>query len=286
MSSPLKQFLKQHDWPQVLCLQEVKIDPTDSVAKAAVEKTANGSEEPSYIAHFSLPRDKHNARGWGGKVYGVCTLLRTDITATSTTREVDWDLEGRVLITTFEEWKLVVINGYWVKGTMNPYRDSSTGAVVGTRHDWKRAFHSRTLGGVQRAENQGYNVVLVGDMNVARDAMDGYPGIRLGKEPVINQRDFNAKFFDDEDGMRGVDTWRHLHGEKRGYTSHGESAEEWGRSCDRVDLGIVSRSLVEKSALVGAGIWESVEERGGSEHVPIEVVINVGVMGSQGESSI
>lgn len=284
--SPLRQFLKRHNWPQVLCLQEVKIAPTDSTAKTAVEKAANGSEGPSYKAHFSLPRDKHNARGWGGKVYGVCTLLRSDIPVASTTREVDWDLEGRVLITTFEGWKLVVVNGYWVNGTTNPYRDSRTGVVVGTRHDRKRHFHSLMLEEVKGLEAEGYGVLLIGDMNIARSPHDGYPGIRLVKEHVTNRRDFNAKFFDDEDGMKGVDTWRHVHGEMRGYTYHGESAEEWGRNCDRVDLGILSRAFVERGALVGAEIWESVEERGGSDHVPLEVVLDIGVLGKDTRTTI
>lgn len=276
LQSPLRSFLKRHSWPAMLCLQEVKISPKDEATKRAVFKAANdsSSDGPLYQAHFSLPRDKHNAKGFGGKVYGVCTLIRDDLPPDSKTTEVDWDLEGRVLVTTIDDWKLVVINGYWVNGTTNPYRDSESGEVTGTRHDRKRLFHSLMLEEVQLHENNGFNVVLVGDMNIARTPIDGYPGIRLGLEHVKNRADFNAKFFDDEKGMRGIDTWRHVRGDKRGFTYHGEPAEEWGRSCDRVDLGIVSRGLVGNGALVDAEIYENVDERGESDHCPLSVVLN------------
>ena len=74
-----------------------------------------------------------------------------------------------------------------------------------------------------------------------------------------------------EEGMKGVDSWRWVHGERRGYSYHGEKAEEWGRSCDRVDLGVVSRGLIGEGngelkrtqmRLAGADIW-GVLKRGG-----------------------
>ena len=59
---------------------------------------AMGSE-PGYKAFFSLPRDKYNATGFGGKVYGVCMLVRQDaLSPEATVTDVDWDLEGRVLL--------------------------------------------------------------------------------------------------------------------------------------------------------------------------------------------
>jgi exonuclease III len=297
----LRNVLKRHKFPQVVCLQEVKINSKDEATKRSVERAANpvrkDDDGPRYKAWFSLPRDKFNARGFGGKVYGVCTLVRSDLLENSETKvetkEVKWDLEGRVLVTLFEQWKLVIVNGYWVNGTLNPYRDPQSGEVVGVRHDRKRAFHSLMLEEVKQSEGEGWNVCLVGDMNIARSSIDGYPGIRLGIEHVRNRQDFNEKFFEGEEGMKGVDTWRWSKGEKRGYTYHGEKEEEWGRSCDRVDLGIVSRKMVEWKEgglkanelgrlrggvqLLEAEIWETVEERGHSDHVPISVVLDVGV---------
>lgn len=55
-------------------------------------------------------------------------------------------------------------------------------------------------------------------------------------------------------------------------------------NCERVGLGIVSWFLVKGegggSVLVGAEIWESVLERGGSGHVSICVVLDGGRLGS------
>lgn len=134
------------------------------------------------------------------------------------------------------------------------------------------------LAEVKTLEGEGWNVVLMGDMNIAPSALDGHPGVRLGDEHVRNRRVFNWNFLDEgnREGMRGVDSWRWVHGGKRGYSYHGERKEEWGSTCDRVDLGVVSRSLVGMGVLRGADIWESVEERGGSDHVPIGVVLDVG----------
>jgi exonuclease III len=276
-----------------VCLQEVKINPQDTKTKIALERAANsqkGADDggPTYTAHFSLPRDKYNAKGFGGKVHGVCTLIHTSLIPYSSTIEVEWDLEGRVLITDFPKWNLAVINGYWVNGTTNPYRSPETGGVIGTRHDRKREFHSQMLAEVKSYESKSWHVVLIGDMNIAPSLIDGYPGLRMGAEHVRNRRDFNEKFLGNEgDGMRGIDTFRHLHGGLRKYTYHGEKAERWGESCDRVDLGIVSRSLVEgvRVALVGAEIWENVEERGGSDHVPLSVVLDVGKLGGESTHS-
>ena len=283
--NPLRQFLERHAWPQVVCLQEVKINPQDSSTIKALERAANVSGKqdsgPAYTAYFSLPRDKYNATGFDRKVHGVYTLIRSSLLPSSVTREVDWDLEGRVLITEFPKLKVAVINGYWVNGTTNPYRSPETGEVVGTRHDRKRKFHALMLDEVKSYEGKGYHVILIGDMNIAPSPIDGYPNRRLGHEHVQNRKDFNDKFLLAHwkiDGMRGIDTFRHFHGGLRKYTYHGEPAEEWGDKCDRVDLGIVSRSLVEsvRGALIGADIWDTVEERGGSDHVPLSIVLDIG----------
>ena len=278
----LRKFLQRHAWPQVLCLQEVKINAKDSFTKKALEKAANNGAKdedggPAYTAHFSLARDQYNAKGFGGKVYGVCTVIHTSLLPFSTTREVDWDFEGRVLITDFPELKLAVVNGYWVNGTTSPYRSPQTGAQIGTRHDRKREFHSLMLTEAKSYETKEWQIVLIGDMNIAPSVIDGHPNLRGGYEHTRNRKDFNQKFLSwEHDGLKGIDTFRYLHGSLRKYTYHGEGAERWGENCDRVDLGIVSRSLVQRGALVGAEIWDTVKERGGSDHVPLSIVLDVG----------
>ena len=105
-------------------------------------------------AHFCLPRDKYNATGFGGKSYGVCTLTRRDVEG-ATFNSVDWDPEGRLLLTELPSLGVVVFNIYAVNGTTKDYRDPSTGKVVGDRHDRKRAFHSLLVKEVKGYEEQG-----------------------------------------------------------------------------------------------------------------------------------
>jgi exonuclease III len=266
----------------------------------------------------------------------VCTLVRDDVLERYevSTKDVEWDLEGRVLCTEIvprphidiagttttspswqeakirrdKEWrdesteaskrkrdKLVVVNGYWVNGTSAPWRDSSTGAIIGTRHDIKRLFHSRMLALSRSYESAGYHVIHIGDMNIARSAIDGYPGIRLGDQHVKNRADFNLKFFDMprvEGGFHGVDVWRYVYGERRKYSYHGRGIP-WGSSCDRVDLCVVSRSVVlgveeqagnddgpgVGSALVGTDICDNPTDRGHSDHCPLWVAVDMERLG-------
>jgi exonuclease III len=300
----LREFLKRHRWPQIVCLQEVKINAQDEKTKASVRRAINGNhvsdigslseksdgdlevegddDKYRYDAHFCLPRDKHNARGFGGKLYGVCTLIRSDFAHDHVlqVREVDWDLEGRILVVELQN-RTAIFNIYAVNGTDNPYRDPSTSGVIGTRHDRKLAFHRLLLEECLAMEKNGWKLVLVGDFNVAREELDGFPHLRTTPyQHVVNRADFNNKFFEDKEGLRAVDTWRHVHGRKKGYTYY-PRGRDWGSSCDRVDLILVSKIFVAEECaesrgmnLLNAGIEETIEERGPSDHVPLWVELS------------
>ena len=274
--SSLRMQLKKHGWPQLLCLQEVKINSTDTATQRRLQHAANAGShagEPTYGIEYSLPRDPHNARGFGGKVHGVASLIRRDfLPFLTTTRRPDWELEGRLLVheTAF---RLVIINGYWLNGTSAPWNNAN-GKPEGTRHDLKLRYHDRILNEVLAYQNQGHHVLLVGDMNVALDKRDGHPNLRtVPFQHVKNRDDFNRKFFSDEQGMQGVDTFRHFHGDSRKYTYY-SSHREWGKSCDRVDHIIASRSLSKISAIVNCDICNTPEDAAHSDHVPIWTTID------------
>jgi exonuclease III len=284
--TPLRAFLKRHQWPDLLCLQEVKISPKDPATQRQLQHAANQGQvgdEPTYNLELSLPRDKYNATGFGGKVHGVASLLRHDFACR--TRRPDWDLEGRVLIHEHETGT-VVINGYWVNGTNNPYRDTTTGQITGTRHDHKLRFHANMLEETRNYELKGQHVVLVGDMNIAPAEVDGHPHLRTSPvQHVKNRADFNSRFFSDETGMRGIDVFRHIHGKKRKYTYHPRGIV-WGSSCDRVDLIVVSRTLVgDLGAVLGADICDSSAERGHSDHVPLWVSLDLSKLREKNDQS-
>ncbi|MCJ1336619.1 hypothetical protein MMC09_001897 [Bachmanniomyces sp. S44760] len=274
-------------WPQIVCLQEVKIARKDIKTQAALSHAVAGKhrdpKEHRYSAIFSLPRDPHNARGLkgNGKIYGVCTLLRSDFCRQEgidvdghDIREVDWDLEGRVLIVEMPLRKLAVINVYAVNGTENPYRNPGTGEIIGNRHHRKRDFHTCLKREVEAYEGRGWKVVVAGDMNVARAREDGFPGIRLGKDHAISRADFETKFMNEGGGLGMKDTFREVHRDERRY-SYRPRGMIWGESCDRVDTILLSKGF-EKSALAEADILDDELERGPSDHCPLYVTLKDG----------
>lgn len=274
----LRDFLRRHNWPQLLLLQEVKIAPTDIATQNAVRhalSAGSSTTEPDYEAHFVLPTDPHNARGFGRKVHGVCSIVRSDFASSSALRfrTVDWDAEGRFSIVEIDggpetNWpKLSIWNVYAVNGTEFDYRSPETGVVVGTRHDRKLEVQRLMSEEVRRLETEGYGVVLAGDMNIARDVRDGFPRLRTKPhQHVLNRKDFTSKFFDAEQGLGMVDSFRELHGEERRYTYFSRGVK-WGESCDRVDYVICSAGL--RASLVEADMLDSEAERGSSDHVPV-----------------
>lgn len=235
--NPLRAFLQRHGWPEVLFLQELKISPLDEKTPASLLSAINKSTGPQdslssrtrYTVNLNLPRDKHNARGFGGKLYGVGTLLREDFASqhVADIRHAEWDLEGRVTIVELQSTArdttsstiealdddsnpsqhhrrpLALLNVYAVNGTTAPYRSPDTGKPAGTRHDHKLAFHARLRDECLDLERRGFSVVVAGDVNIARGRLDGHPNLRtFPRQHCVNRVDFNSKFFGEEDNVR------------------------------------------------------------------------------------
>lgn len=151
----------------------MKIRPGDEATIRAVETSVKRrknepDDAPDYEAHFCLPSDKYNARGFGRKVYGVCSIVRDDFARlVACVRPASWDREGRLLIMETNASgslpKLALINIYAVNGTENPYKDPETGRVVGTRHDRKLEVHRLLQQECRKFHARGFAVVLAGD---------------------------------------------------------------------------------------------------------------------------
>lgn len=292
----LRDFLQTHDFPDILFLQEVKINPSDSASLNAVSRAIKrGASEPGvnpdYTAHFCLPTDDYNATGFGRKVYGVCSIVRQDFADkyVERMRTVDWDTEGRFSVIETKSGldlpKLALFNVYMVNGTENAYKDSTTGAVTGTRHTRKLAVHRLLQAEVRRLESDGFQVIIAGDINIAVAEVDGHPNLRVSPhQHVLNRRDFTCRFLGNADtselnssdgttteetpsaGLNMADTFRSLHSDKRGY-SYYPRGRSFGESCDRVDMILCSRSL--EARCTEAGMLATAADRGTSDHVPI-----------------
>lgn len=282
LTTSLRNFLQRHAWPQIVHLQEVKINPDDESTKRKVQHAVNrcrsGPDDgPHYRVHFCLPRDKYNATGFGKKVYGVATVIREDfmLNQVVSVREPEWDVEGRVLVVETRS-RLSIWNLYGVNGTSNPYRDPVSGELSGTRHDRKLAFHKAMYDECRQLQDDGYGLIMAGDLNIARDHIDAYPKLREKPDQhVINRRDFVEKFYDD---LGLVDTFRSLYLQKRAYTWLPRN-KEWRSSCDRIDLILVSRSLVNNGqngcGLIDADVLMTELDRGPSDHVPVSATLNI-----------
>lgn len=294
----LRHVLQRHNWPTFLFLQEVKIKPGDTRTIDAVKEAVRPQEDdptgfPDYTAHFCLLSDKHNARGFGGKVYGVCSIIRKDFydAFVDKVRSVDWDSEGRLLITEVKSIakrpKLALINIYAVNGTDSPYKDPDSGLIVGTRHDRKLRVHALLQAECQRLEADGFGCIIAGDLNIARSKADGFPNLRTHPmQHCVNRADFETRFMTsgsgkkaeqrtesrvdaanaEQAGLAMIDTFRHLHPGKKGYTYYPRT-KAFGQSCDRVDMILISQSLVDR--LKTAGMHETAAERGPSDHAPL-----------------
>jgi exonuclease III len=286
----LRGFLQRHNWPSILFLQEVKIASKDTKTQDAVQTAVNdkllsetGTEGPTYEAHFTLPNDPYNARGLrsSGKVYGVCSILRTDLRNQYDlkVRTVDWDKEGRISVVEIvsKSTKLAIFNIYAVNGTDNPYRDPATGAIRGTRHGRKRQVHRLLMQECLGLEAAGWEILLAGDMNVAPDSRDGYPKLRtFPLQHAVNRADFHEKLLEGKSkdgevkGLNGIDVWRKMHEDERRYTYYSRG-REWGTSCDRVDYVVASKRAWDKGMVKASGIMDSEKERGPSDHCPVWV---------------
>lgn len=291
----LRHFLTDHDFPALLFLQEVKINPDDQVTQRAVERAVRRQSgepmsNPDYVVHFSLPKDHFNATGFGRKVYGVCSIVRADFSEqfVKRVREVDWDSEGRFSVIETKASgdlpKLAFFNVYLVNGTDNAYKDSDTGEVVGTRHDRKLQVHRHLEAECRALTAGGFEIVIAGDCNIARSQLDGHPDLRAyPHQHVLNREDFQKRFLEPEhtakgkrceqddntthqEGLGMVDVYRALHPDKREYSYH-PRGRPFGSSCDRVDMIICSRTVAARC--VEARIFATPGDRGPSDHVPI-----------------
>ncbi|OQN96003.1 hypothetical protein B0A48_17994 [Cryoendolithus antarcticus] len=298
-SPSLREFLRSHSWPALLFLQEVKIRADDTQTRRAVQRAVSrqaGEAEgtPDYVAHFTLPNDPHNARGFGGKVYGVCSIIRKDFSDkyVERVRDVTWDQEGRFSVIETKAVvnvpKMAIYNVYMVNGTDNPYKDALTGEVKGTRHDRKLAVHALLAADCGKLVNEGYEVIVSGDINIARAPVDGHPNLRTTpQQHVLNRQDFERRFFgtpnpvaltaDDHamkaiagsspiTGLGMVDVYRKLHPNTRAY-SYFPRGRPFGTSCDRVDMILCTPGL--SANCTNASILGTPGDRGPSDHVPI-----------------
>jgi exodeoxyribonuclease-3 len=138
--------------------------------------------------------------------------------------------------------------------------------VAGDRHAYKRRFQRSVLElAAELREDEGVGVVVAGDWNVSRTALDTYPRLRTEEPHAQARAELNAGL--ERAGL--VDIWRHLHAGERGYTWFNKRAR--GLDAARVDYVVISPELVPKvkaAAILPRHRW--------SDHAPIVLEVAPG----------
>jgi exodeoxyribonuclease-3 len=240
--------------PDVLCLQEVRIRAHDEPLAEQARSLVDG-----YRGDVALCRDSRNVTFRGGRAYGVATYVRAELS--SSAASPSWDREGRVLVTAFPALRLSVLNLYAVNGTAKPYVDSDSGELRGDRHEYKRRFQWQVLE-LARDLREAGDVVLAGDWNVARAAIDVTPRLRTEAPHARARAELDEAFT--RDGW--VDVFRVAKPEARAYTWFGRT-RGGGLDAARVDYFVVNAEA--KHRVVDVGILDAPGLRPRSDHAPL-----------------
>ncbi|TCD60208.1 hypothetical protein EIP91_010544 [Steccherinum ochraceum] len=265
----LRTLLKRHDFPDFVCLQEIRARYSDTSWITALTSAMNSSATlsasrdtgPKYqVAYSSLNR----ASTRGQRHFGVITYVKTSLPNTIVSaREVDWDIEGRVVILEMKAgWALV--NVYALNGSDYTWKDPQhpdSGRQV-TRHERKREFNRLLMQECKEMQKRRLKIVLVGDFNISLTKADCYPRLRMAFPHAKARKEFNEEFMP---GLDLVDAYRELHGDRKGFSWFAKGKPQ-GQDCARVDYALVEKSLRER--VEAMEYLDEPGERAHSDHAP------------------
>lgn len=257
----LIEIMQRLQWPDVLCLQEVRIRPRDGEHVAAMAAAL-----PGYVCHHALADDAMNVKFRGGRAYGVATYVRAELAPVALARP-EWDREGRVVAVQLPQQGLIVINVYAVNGTDKAHFDHELGRIYEDRHAYKRRFQAGLIGYAQSLQTHGA-LVMLGDWNVSRAALDTYPRLRSEGPHSLARAMFNETLMP---ALDVVDVFRELHPERRAYTWFNRLTPPGKLDAARVDFALIARALVPHVSR--AEIYEEETDRFHSDHAPLELVL-------------
>ncbi|KNE62148.1 exodeoxyribonuclease III (xth) [Allomyces macrogynus ATCC 38327] len=241
----LPAFLKEHD-ADILCVQESKLSVLDeAVVKAGLIHV------PNYHSFHCLSEVR---KGYSG----VITYARKGATVDAWTgkgADVFEDLEGRAMIT--DHGMFVLINLYCPNG--------------GRSMEYKFAFYERLLAYLAKLVDDGRDVVVCGDMNIAHTAKDIWnpktnansTGFSPPERALLDRLTHDLEF---------IDVFRHVHGpDAVEYTFWDQKTNQRPANKGwRIDYFFVSTGLIDR--VKDMRILGDVM---GSDHCPIVLTLNV-----------
>ena len=222
----------------VLCLQETKATP---------DQVDMGELEAAGFTHAAW----HSASSKKG-YSGVLTLSKVapELVEAGCRLEV-YDCEGRVIRTDFGD--LTILNCYFPNGGQGDHRQA-----------YKYRFLDDFLDFVRELQRERPNLLVVGDYNIAHQAIDLHAPKRNEKTTgfLPAEREWMTKWFA-QSGT--VDTFRHLHPDEVAYSwwSYRANARNNNKGW-RIDYQSLSRHLVDRIERV-----EHLPDALHSDHCPI-----------------
>ena len=224
----------------IYCFQEVKARP---------EQVELGFDYPMGYQSYWNPAEK---AGYSG----VATFTKIEPKSVIVgDRTNDWDDEGRVLITKYDEFTL--LNVYFPNGK----RDAG-------RLDYKMKFYEYFLKYINELRERGEKIIFCGDVNTAHKEIDlARP---KDNELVSGFLEIERKWIDKVIKAGYVDTFRMFNKDGENYSWWSERSGARKRNVGwRIDYFFVDESLKDK--VKSAFIMPNIE---GSDHCPVGLEID------------
>lgn len=231
-------FFSEYE-PEILCIQETKLQEADL--------TDSLKHIPGYYSYFSFAQKK----GYSG----VAIFTKKEpISVKYGIGIKEFDSEGRIVITEFEDFSL--LNIYFPNGQMNEQR-----------LDYKMRFYDAILDYCNEEVKNGKKLIICGDYNTAHTEMD----IKNAKanEKTSGFLPIERAWIDKFISNGYTDTFRYFNKDEIKYSwwSYRFKARERNAGW-RIDYHFVSNNLLSK--ITDAGILNEVV---GSDHCPVTIEI-------------
>ena len=225
----------------IYCFQETKAKP---------EQIEISLDYPSEYRSYWNPAQK---AGYSG----VATFTKMEPkTVIVGDRDNDWDDEGRVIITKFDEFTL--LNVYFPNGK----RDKG-------RLNYKMNFYEYFLKYINNLRDKGEKVIFCGDVNTAHKEIDlARPKENSNTSGFL---EIERKWIDKLEENGWVDTFREFNQEGGNYSWWDQITRSRERNVGwRIDYFFVDKSL--KEDLKSAFILSEIE---GSDHCPVGITLDL-----------
>ncbi len=229
-------FIKKEK-ADIYCFQEVKANNTQVNLDLPYLEYWNSAVRPGYSGVLTLCKDEPK-------------------TAIVGDRDNDWDDEGRVMITKFDEFTL--LNVYFPNGK----RDKG-------RLQYKLDFYEYFLKYINKLRERGEKIIFCGDVNTAHEEIDlARP---KDNEDISGFLPIERKWIDKVIENGYVDIFRKFNPKAENYSWWSQRSGARKRNVGwRIDYFFVDKSLEKQ--VKNAFIMADVE---GSDHCPIGVEINL-----------